>query len=155
MIKALETEIINEINLELPRKVLSKFETLIRESSSDDEKEAFQYLTELLDNVNVPYTLHQPKIYLSVPKKSRVLVSTPESIELRAKSPAFSVSTIHQGTCEGELVYITAGKNADEMDVWEVSDMDNQGSVKGKIVLSEGLAMPARVKYFEERGALG
>src|SRR5699024_4246039 len=115
MIKALETEIINEINLELPRKVLSKYETLIRESSSDDENNAFQYLTELLYNVNVPYSLNQPMYYISVPKQSRVFVSTPESIELRAKSPAFSVSTIHQGTCEGELVYITAGKNADEM----------------------------------------
>lgn len=155
MTKTMENEILSQLNLELPRKVLDKFQTLVRESSSDDEKEAFRYLTELLEGVDVPYRLHQPKIYLSVPRTARVLVSAPEKLEFRAKTPAFSISTAGQPIEEAELVYISAGEEADEMDVFDVSIFANQSAIEGKIILSEGFAMPARVKYFEERGALG
>lgn len=151
----LEHQLLDQLNLELPRKVLDKFQTLVRESSSDDEKEAFNYLTKLLDEVSVPHTVHYPKIYLSVPKSAKVHISSPENIEFRAKTPAFSFSTNGQKSVPTELVYIAAGDEADEMDVFDVNIMDQQGSFDGKIVLSEGFAMNARVKYFEDRGALG
>lgn len=105
--------------------------------------------------MDVPYKLHQPKIYLSVPKTAKVHVIAPEKLEFRAKTPAFSFSTNGQKTTENELVYISAGEEKDEMDVFDENYLDNQGSVEGKIVLSEGFAMPARVKYFEGRGAAG
>lgn len=155
MTKSIENELLSQLDLDIPRKVLSKFRTLVRESSSKDEKEAFGFLTEILDEEKVPYTLHHPKIYLSVPENARVHVSSPEQFEIRAKTPAFSVSTNSQACKESELIYISAGEDANEMDIFNVTDMASQASVEGKIVLSEGFAMPARVKYFEDRGALG
>lgn len=151
----LENNLINQLNLDIPRKVLDKFQTLVRESSSEDEKEAFQYLGKLLEEVGVPYTMHHPKIYLSVPKSAKVHVTSPEKLEFRAKTPAFSLSLDGKKTEELELVYISAGEESNEMDVFDVNILDEQGSFEGKMVISEGFAMPARVKYFEERGAAG
>lgn len=154
-IAKVENELISKLNLDIPRKVLSKFETLIRESSSEDEKVAFEFLSQLLDEVGIPYTMHHPKIYLSVPKTAKVHLTVPQQIEFRAKTPAFSMSTNGEKTEPTTLVYISAGEQADEMDIFDVNIMDNQGSVEGKFVISEGFAMPARVKYFADRGALG
>lgn len=147
-----EQQLLDQLNLDLPRKVLDKFQTLIRESSSEDEKEAFKYLGQLLHEANVPHTFHYPKIYLSVPVSASVEVKGSEPFTIRAKTPAFSKST--EGLT-GELVYISAGAESNEMDIFSLDVLDRQGSVEGKIVVSEGFAMPARVKYFAERGAIG
>jgi N-acetylated-alpha-linked acidic dipeptidase len=149
---AFEQQLLDQLNLDLPRKVLDKFQTLIRESGSADEKEAFQYLGQLLQEANVPYTFYYPKIYLSVPVSASVEVHGEEPLTMRAKTPAFSNST--EGLT-GELVYIAAGAESNEMDIFSLDVLDRQGAVEGKIVVSEGFAMPARVKYFAERGALG
>src|SRR5690606_15107877 len=137
-----EEELINQLSLDIPRKVLDKFQTLVRESSSEDEKEAFQFLGKLLDEVDIPYTLHHPKIYLSVPKFAKVYVNAPKSIEFRAKTPAFSFSTAGQKTEDTELVYVSAISN--DIDIFDVKVSDEQKSYEGKIVISEGFAMPAR-----------
>lgn len=151
----IENKLVNQLNLDVPRKVLDKFQTLVRESSSEDEKEAFEFLGKLLSGVGVPYTMHHPKIYLSVPKSAKIHVSLPKNLEIRAKTPAFSISTDGQKTQSAELVYISAGEESNEMDIFDVNILDEQGSFEGKMVISEGFAMPARVKYFEDRGALG
>ncbi|MBN6205515.1 M28 family peptidase [Ralstonia pickettii] len=151
----LESELIEQLNLEVPRKILNKFQTLVRESSSEDEKEAFQFLGKLLEEQDIPYTMHYPKIYLSVPRSAKVHVRTPQELEIKAKTPAFSLSTNGKKTETASLVYISAGEEADEMDIFDVSILDSQESFEGKMVISEGFAMPARVKYFEERGAIG
>lgn len=147
-----EQDVLEQVNLELPRKVLSKFQTLVRESGSEDEREAFNYLGELLDEVKVPYTMHHPNLYLSVPVSAEVEVHGGEPLKILAKTPAFSNPT---DGLKGELVYIAAGSESNEMDIFSLDVLDKQESFKGKIVLSEGFAMPARIKYFEERGALG
>ncbi|MFD1038427.1 M28 family peptidase [Virgibacillus byunsanensis] len=146
-----EQELLKQVNLDLPRKVLSKFQTLVRESSSEDEKEAFDYLGELLEEVKVPYKMHNPNLYLSVPVSAEVEVHGGEPLSIRAKTPAFSNAT--EGL-KGELVYIAAGSESNEMDIFSLDVLDSQESFEGKIVLSEGFAMPARIKYFEERGAV-
>lgn len=151
----LEDQLLDQLKLDIPRRILSKFETLIRESSSEDEKEAFQFLGSILDELQIPYTIHQPKIYLSVPVDAKVHVKSPIAAEFRAKTPAFSVSTSGKETAPNELVYISAGDDSEDMDIFDIGNLDAQGSVEGKVVLSEGFAMPARVRYFEERGAAG
>src|SRR5699024_5295197 len=79
-----------------------------------------------------------------------------ENITFRAKTPAFSVSTATEDAIhEGELVYIPAELGESELDLWHVADLDESVGVAGKIVVTEGFAMPAQVKYFEEKGALG
>lgn len=153
--RKLEEKMLNELNLTVPRLVLEKFQTLIRESGSDDEREAFEYLTKLLTEENIPYTLHKPKIFLSVPKEANLYVTAPEKLEFLAKTPAFSLSTDGEKLPDNELVYISAGDEANEMDVFSEEFLESQGPFKGKIVLTEGFAMEARVKFFENRGAAG
>lgn len=143
-----ENDLLEQLNLDIPNQVLNKFQTLIRESSSEDEKEAFKFLGSLLDKAGVPHTIRNPKIYLSVPVSASVEVN---GKIFRAKTPSFSKST---DGLTGELIYISAGAESNEMDIFALDVLDKQASVEGKVVVSEGFAMPARVKYFEDRGAL-
>ncbi|WP_019414121.1 M28 family peptidase [Paenisporosarcina sp. TG20] len=143
-----ESDLLEQLNLDIPNQVLDKFQTLIRESSSKDEKEAFKFLGSLLDKAGVPHTIRNPKIYLSVPISASVEVN---GKTYRAKTPAFSKST---DGLTGELIYIPAGTKSDKMDIFAVEVLNNEESFEGKVVVSEGLGLPARVKYFEDRGAL-
>src|SRR5690625_330138 len=151
-----EEDILKELSLDIPRKILDKFQTLIRESGSEDEKEAFEFLAQLLDEEGIAYEMHSPKIYLSVPVKAQVHVTQPENITLRAKTPAFSNSTFEDEPVDNcELIYIPVSSGEVDLDSMQQLSEEQEDLVKGKVVLTEGFAMPAQVKYFEEMGAVG
>src|SRR5690625_5442743 len=147
-----EEDILKELSLDIPRKILDKFQTLIRESGSEDEKEAFEFLAQLLDEEGIAYEMHSPKIYLSVPVKAQVHVTQPENITLRAKTPAFSNSTFEDEPVDNcELIYIPVSSGEVDLDSMQQLSEEQEDLVKGKVVLTEGFAMPAQVKYFEDR----
>jgi N-acetylated-alpha-linked acidic dipeptidase len=149
-----ESNVFNQISTEVPAAILERFSTLVRESGSEDERTAFSYLEELLKEWNVPHTVHHPKLYLSIPKKAGLRVTSPIPKEVRAKTPSFSVSTGGQWLND-ELIYLPTGyaKGIDDLFGGNVDHDSNL--VKGKVILTEGFPMSGKVKMFSEMGASG
>ncbi|MGG0935583.1 M28 family peptidase [Brevibacillus centrosporus] len=152
--KNTEKTLLDEINLDASKVILEKFSTLVRESSSEDERIAFGHLTHFLEEWGVPHKVHYPELYLSVPVHAGVKVTSPAVKEIRAKTPAFAVSTGDQWV-SGELVYVPSGHAADMQEVFHSQVSVDSSDLKGKVVITEGLAMPGKVASFDKLGVLG
>lgn len=147
----IEKALLDEVSLEVPKAVLERFSTLIRESGSEDERIAAQFLTNYLEEWGVPLKVHQPELYLSIPKKAYLKVSAPIQKEFRVKTPSFSVATGDQALT-GEVIYISTGYAKGINDIFGSAIDPNLGNLEGKIVLTEGYPMPAKVQEFTEKG---
>ncbi|MDQ7034923.1 MAG: M28 family peptidase [Anaerolineae bacterium] len=147
---AAESALLNELSADAPWSLIERFTTLVRESASDDEQAAAKYIANQLTKFGVPHKVYEPELFLSVPVKATLVI---DSKEMRAKTPAFSISTSVEGLT-GEAVYIAkfeAGRTPDFFDFTPASDVD----VRGKIVVVDGFGGPPPVFHFEERGAIG
>lgn len=152
--KDTEKTLLDEINLDASKVILDRFSTLVRESSSEDERIAFGHLVSFLEQWGVPHKVHHPSLYLSVPVQAGVKVTSPAAKEIRAKTPAFAVSTGDQWV-GGELVYVPSGHAADMQEVFHSQVTVDSNDLKGKVVITEGLAMPGKVASFDKLGVLG
>ncbi|MDM5328637.1 M28 family peptidase [Neobacillus sp. CF12] len=148
---ALEKSLLDEINTEVPKAVLERFSTLIRESGSEDERIAADFLKNYLQEWGVPHKVHHPELYLSVPKKAYLKVTAPFEKEIRVKTPSFSIAT-GDDSVSGELVYISTGYAKGINDIFGTAVDGDLGDLQGKIVLTEGYAMPGKVREFAEKG---
>jgi N-acetylated-alpha-linked acidic dipeptidase len=154
-VKDLETIIQSEINEDLLVSVLNRFSTLVRESGSEDERIAFQFLEEILNNNQVPYKLYNPELYLSIPKSAELKVVSPNLIKMNAKTPSFSISTGNEWR-SGEVIYVPTNQAKTMNDIFGVIKQDQvEEDLKGKIVLTEGFPMPGKLPYLTEKGAVG
>jgi N-acetylated-alpha-linked acidic dipeptidase len=150
-VKESEKILLDELNLDVSRAVLNKFSLLVRESSSEDERIAFDFLAKFLDEWGVPYQLHQPNLYLSVPKSAAVRITSPITKEYKAKTPAFAIST-GDGWGSAEIVFVGSEQAQGESDLFAGGISADADEIKGKIVLTEGLPMPRKVKELGEKG---
>jgi N-acetylated-alpha-linked acidic dipeptidase len=148
---ALEKVLLDEISMEVPKAVLERFSTLIRESGSEDERTASDFLVSYLTKWGIPHKVHKPELYLSVPKSAYLKVTSPIEKEFRVKTPSFSVSTGDNGL-RGELVFISTGYAKGINDIFGTKVDKNLGDLNGKIVLTEGYPMPGKIKEFTEMG---
>ena len=150
---AAEAGLLAALSPQAPWSLIEHFanENLIRESGSEDERVAAQYISDELTKFGVEHTVHTPELFLSVPVRSRLVAG---GREFHAKSPAFSTSTPPEGL-SGEAVYIpnfNASRGADLFDfIPATEDVD----VAGKVVVVNGFGGPPPVSFFEERGAIG
>lgn len=149
---ALEGEMLDSISLDVPWSVVEKFSTLTRTSGSAEEREAINILISHLKSWGVPYTLHEPECFISVPLKATVRAAEPDGKSYRAKTAAMAVSTDGK-EITGDLVYIPASKARGSDEVFSVG-VDIGADVTGKIVLTEGMASPGMVKDVMAAGAL-
>jgi N-acetylated-alpha-linked acidic dipeptidase len=147
----IEQALLDEVSLDIPNAVLERFSTLVRESGSEDEKTAATFLASFLEEWGVPHKIHQPELYLSVPKKAYLKVTSPIEKELRVKTPSFSIATGDQAL-DGELVYIPTGYAKGINDIFGSKIEESLGNLEGKVVLTEGYPMPAKVQEFTEMG---
>jgi N-acetylated-alpha-linked acidic dipeptidase len=147
----IEKLLLDEISLDVPKAVLERFSTLIRESGSEDEKIAADFLASYLEEWGVSYKVHHPELYLSVPKRAYLKVTSPVEKEYRVKTPSFSIATGDQAL-SGELVYISTGYAKGINDIFGTKVEDNVGDLNGKIVLTEGFPMPGKVQEFTDMG---
>jgi N-acetylated-alpha-linked acidic dipeptidase len=154
IVKEHEKLLLDEISMETPKRILDVFSGLIRESGSEDERTAAHFLGSLLKEWGVPHTVHYPSIYLSVPKTASVKALAPNAKSFRAKTPSFSVSTNSEPVC-GELVYVPSAQATDRYDIFDAKVKEEVNDLAGKIVISEGLAMPEKVATFHDKGVLG
>ena len=146
----LENKLLDDLSPEEPWALIERFTTLVRESSSEDERIAFRYIADRLADLGVPHQVYTPELFLSVPVKASLMAG---GKSYRAKTPAFSISAPAEGIT-GETVRIkkfAAGRSVDFFDFTPATDID----VRGKIVVVDGFGGPPPVWYFQNKGALG
>jgi N-acetylated-alpha-linked acidic dipeptidase len=146
---SVEETLLNELSADAPWALIERFTTLVRESASEDERIAAQYIADQLTALGVPHQVYEPYEFLSVPVKSSLEYN---GQTIRAKSPAFAANTGPEGLT-GEAVYIPSASSAalDLLDVAPTVDVD----VAGKIVILNGYGGPPPVRTFEQKGAIG
>jgi N-acetylated-alpha-linked acidic dipeptidase len=152
IIKSVEDSFISELELTAAESILQKFSSLVRESGSEDERKAASFLESFLQEWQIPYMVHNPKLYLSLPRKAIVNIISPTSKSIMAKTPSSSFSTdglSHQG----EVIYLASDVNLD--DKYDQMAKYELGFVKGKVVLMDGYPVSGKVKEFGDAGAVG
>lgn len=147
---ATEQSLLEALSPDAPWALIERFSELIRESGSEDEREAARYIAEQLEILGVPYNVYEPELFLSVPVTASLVVN---GRALRAKTPAFSASTDADGL-SGELVYVPAQNPRSSSGFFQFSG-NGHANVRGKIVVSDGYGFPGAVRYFEQQGAIG
>jgi len=150
-VKEMEKTLLDEVNTNVPEAILNKFLTLVRESGSEDEKTAARFLESYLKEWGVSYTVHEPELYLSVPKSAKLKIINPIEKEFRVKTPAFSVIT-GDDSVSGELIYISTGYAKGINDIFGTQLQGDLHDLDGKIILTEGFPMPGKVQEFAELG---
>jgi N-acetylated-alpha-linked acidic dipeptidase len=157
--EALEASARDAISLDEPRALLDRFVTLVRESGTPAEETAALYIVDRLRALGIPVTLHTPDLYISLPERAGLNVTSSDgSRDVRARPPAMARST-GDAAVEGEVCYVPskyAGGTATLFDVPDAARTGEAGAdpVAGKIVLTEGFSMPGTVQAFERRGAI-
>ena len=146
----LEQTLLAELSPDVPWALIEHFATLVRESGSEDERKAAQYIADRLTEFGIPHKVYEPELFLSVPVKSSLKVGDKT---IRAKSPAFSANTGPQGLT-GELVAIPSLYSPRSVDLFDITPAVD-ADVKGKIVIVDGFGGPAPVRAFEQLGAIG
>lgn len=147
----LEKTVLDDISLTEPWKLIESFSTIVREHPTEVNRAA-NTIAEQLKELGVPVTMHEPDLYLSLPRGAEVRVGQKS---FRAKPPSASASA--PDGVEAQLVYVPAQFARGAEDVFDTVDEAavERADLKGKIVLTEGFAMPANVSLFESKGAVG
>ena len=86
----LEAKLLGDLSAVEPWALIERFTTLVRESSSEDERIAFQYIADRLAELGISHQVYRPELFLSVPVEASLAVGDKS---YRAKTPAFSIST--------------------------------------------------------------
>ena len=121
----------------------------MRDSGTEQEREAIRRITDRLDSWGIPYKLHQPELLISLPGLARLTVG---GRAYSAKTPSMAMSTAAGGNT-APIIYQPSGFAASVSDIF--ADAALGGDVAGKMVVTEGLPMPGKVADLEARGAVG
>ena len=150
--RQIEAQVVQSVALDDVRALLERFSGLVRESGSRDEWTAARYIAGRLRAWGIPHTLHEPELYLSIPKSASLEVRSPAPRTIRAKTPAFSASTGRK-TVRGRVAYVPTGYAADTETLFDSHVQAGRKEVEGKVVLTEGFAMPKKVADLTALGA--
>ncbi len=115
----------------------------IRMSGSPEESEAFDYIESYLTDLGFKTTRHAAESLIGFPQESRLQVLEPRQADIRCNGYSLTPSTPDEGLV-GELVYAGYGT----IDDYQRRD------VKGKIVLTSGLASAEKAMLVDRTGAL-
>lgn len=143
--------VLEDTSFDLGWSLIERFAVLVRESGSADERAAAHFIVSRLDAMEIPYDLHHPKLYLSVPRSGSVEVA---GVTMVGKPPSFSVSTVSKGV-SGEPVHIPATIVRGGSDLFKSAVEGEIPDLQGKVVVTEGYPMPVSVARFEAAGAAG
>ncbi len=148
---ALEPSLLSDVSFDSGWALLERFSTLVRESGSADENEAADYIAAELARMGVPHEVLEPDLYLSLPRESSVTLG---GQTFRAKPPSFAVPTPPEGI-EAELVHVPSAAATGQRDLFAKLHAADVPDLAGRIVVTEGYAMPGTVAAFEAAGAVG
>lgn len=149
-IASLERALLDDLSLDLGWSLLERFSTLVRESGSDDERTAAEWIVDRLERLGIEHEVHEPELYLSLPRESWVEA---EGERIDAKPPSFAAATGEAGLA-GELVPVPAETMKGMADLFTDRRRGTLPDVAGRIVLTEGYAMPLAVRRLERAGAI-
>ncbi|AEN06144.1 peptidase M28 [halophilic archaeon DL31] len=143
--RTLEERLIAAIDPDRLRTHIDAFEGTVRESGTDDEWTASEYIVETLESDGVDATLHEYEGLISIPESASVTVTTPTRHEIsEAITTSFSASTAPGGE-HAELVHLP-----------EITEEATAAAdVAGKFVYTTGLPTPEPVCLLEDAGAAG
>ena len=144
-----EREVVESVRLDDAWSLVEEYASLVRESGTDEERDAIARITTRLDAWNVPYVLHEPELLISLPRGAALTVGGEEYF---AKTPSMARSTGPEGE-PAPILYEPTGFAQDVNDIF--SGAHGSGDVAGKFVLTEGFPMPGKVADLEARGARG
>lgn len=142
MITLEERAILNEISFNEPKLLLYKFNSLIRQSGSEDERKAAYYIAERLNNYGIDNEILWPEIYLSTPIKAELKIIGLNK-EIKVKTPSYSMSTGDKWV-DGELIYASSYRPPYATDEFEYK-LRFENDPKDKIVICEGIPSPDKV----------
>ena len=157
-ISDLEQGFLDTVSLDLPWSLVEKFSVMPR-WRPEDVNRAADVLGEKLQSIGVPFEMHMPEIYLSVPYSASV---TAGGVTCRAKPPSNCPSV--PGGRTGKLVTLTANPkalrsyNRDIKTLFggSISSVEEvKQLVGGKIVVMQGFGNPALTSLIEEWGGVG
>jgi hypothetical protein len=148
-----EQALVAEVSLDEPWALVETYTGLVRESGTKQERRAFDYLSRRLKKHGVPHTIYTPTLLISVPRRARLEVLTPERRALAAKTPSMSLSTGGRWK-RAEVVYLPTAQMGEIRGLFEGVGRETTG-IAGKIVLTEGYASPGKVADFMKGGAAG
>jgi len=144
-----EREIVDRVRIDDAWSLVEEYANLVRESGTEEEREAVGLITARLDAWDVPYTLHEPELLISLPRRAALTVGGRDYV---SKTPSMARSTGLAGET-APIVYEPTGFAQDVNDIF--SGAHGSGDVAGKFVLTEGFPMPGKVADLEARGARG
>ena len=148
----LSDSLLADTSFDLGWSLIERFAVLVRESGSMDERLAANFITSRLEVLGVPFDLHEPDLYLSIPRSASVDL---DGETLPAKAPSFAASTGPEGL-GAPAVHVPAAPIAGTSELFDATHEAGEiPDVAGRIVVTEGYPMPATVKRLEAAGASG
>ncbi len=147
-----EQQVLNDVSLDVPWRAVEKLGSLVRTSGSPEEREGFEHIMRELEASGIPYTLHEPICFMSMPLGANLRIDEDGGKSYRAKAAVMSISTDGKEFF-GDLVYVpSSGERGGDLFGGRV-DFDRT-TVAGKIVISEGMPSPAKVLDAMNAGAI-
>ena len=143
---------LHDVSIDLPWDLVLAFSTMPRWKPDDVAKSA-EAIAERLKAADVPFTMHEPDLYLSIPYSAEI---RSELGTFAAKPPAYSTDC--RGGREAELVYVPATISKSINTLFDKSQDEALSAaerVRGKIVVSEGFSFPGKILEMEQKGAVG
>lgn len=149
-----EAAFLAELSLEEPWSLIEHFATLVRESGTEDERRAADFLAGRLAALGIPYQVHHPTLFLSLPRGAGVKVLSPERRSIFAKTPAFSVST-GAVPVQGELIYVPSEHAETDAELFGSRIHQASRDLRGALAITEGMATPQKVADLTALGVVG
>ena len=140
-----------DVSFDLGWSLLERFAVLVRESGSAEERAGAHFIVSRLEAMEIPHTVYEPELYLSIPRGASVEVA---GASLTAKPPSFAASTTRKGL-SAEPIHVPAAEVAETSTLFESTLGTLPKEVAGKIVVTEGYPMPVSVAQLEAAGAVG
>ncbi len=141
---AREQTLRNEVSLDNLTRYNAEIAKGVRLSGSADEAEAFAYLAEQCRSYGMAVEQYAIDAYVSLPCAAALTVVAPEERPLSCITHSFSLATGPEGLT-APLVYVGKG---------EATDYAGK-DVRGAVVMTDGLAMPAAAHAAYQAGAAG
>jgi len=156
---SIERALLDSVSLTEPWPLIERFAQLTRVSGSADEEASAEYIQERLTALGVPFQIHRPELFLSIPGRTQVMIHGPEMAEplrFHAKTPSFSISTAATpaGQVAGPGVFVPTPKATGIGDLFAAAPAATVPDVSGRVAVTHGLPMPAKVAALAARGAL-
>lgn len=137
------SKIVDEVSGSELRRHLNSIAQYVRLSGSPDEAKAFDYIESELKKFGYQVNRYASDALIGYPGKSTLEIISPESMSIKCNGYSLSPLTSDDGVT-GELVFAGDGHESD----YEGIDAN------GKIVISNGLAMPDKALASQAAGAV-